>query len=144
MYAIATRPVAGSIPIAGRTASRPRVTAIGALHCAPSAEVATNTALLDAPGEAQSCHAAQKRPVGSTSADGSGNARKSRIAQPPSIGAMRTGAPQVAPPSVERDAAIANCPACKRYTTTRSPFDRIAGKTPTPAAYAEVDRESTT
>jgi hypothetical protein len=59
MYAIATRPVAASIPIAGRTASRPRVTAIGALHCAPSAEVATNTALLDAPGEAQSCHAAQ-------------------------------------------------------------------------------------
>ena len=82
MYAIATRPVAGSIPIAGRTASRPRVTAIGALHCAPSAEVATNAALLDAPGDAQSCHAAQKRPVGSTSADGSGNARKSRIAQP--------------------------------------------------------------
>ena len=120
---MATRPVAASIPIAGRTALRPRVTAIGALHCAPSAEVATNTALLDAPGDAQSCHAAQNRPVASTSADGSGNARKSRIRQPPSIAAMRAGAPHVAPPSAEREAAIANCPTCRRYDD-----DELAGR----------------
>src|SRR4249920_2464231 len=107
MYAIATRPVAGSIPIAGRTAFRPRVTTDGAVQVTPSSEVETKTALVDAPG-AQSCHTAQMRPFRSTSAEGSGNARKPRIVQELRTSAIRTGAPHVAPPSVEREAATAD------------------------------------
>ncbi len=76
MNAIATRPVDASTPIAGRTSSWPRVTADGADHAAPSGDVATKTALPRTLGDSQSCQVAQTRPVASTSADGSGNARK--------------------------------------------------------------------
>src|SRR5687768_18488329 len=114
MYAIATRPVAGSVPIAGRTAFCARVTATGALHCTPSGDVATNTALLrDEPGDSQSCQVAHTRPVRSTSAEGRENARKSGIRQPPSTAAMRTGAPHVAPPSAEHEAAMEKQPPCR-------------------------------
>src|SRR6187402_1863252 len=108
MNAIATRPLAASIPIAGRSALRPRVTAALALHVRPSGELATKTAFLEAPDASQSCHVIQARPVASTAAAGSGNARKPRIAHEPSTSAIRTGAPHVAPPFVEREAAIAN------------------------------------
>ncbi len=53
--------------------------------------------------------------------------------QRPLTAAMRTGARQLAPPSIEREDAIARPSTCQRYTTATSPFGRMAGKTPTPA-----------
>src|SRR5262245_50439393 len=116
--AIATRPVVGSVPIAGRTSSRPLVTAVGADQVAPSGDVATKTAFLRTVDDSQACHVAQTRPVASTSAAGSGKARKPWTAQPLSTSATRTDGAQVAPPSVERDEAIDSPPASNRYTTT--------------------------
>src|SRR6187549_3171746 len=114
MNAIAIRPLAASIPIAGKSALRPRVTAVFALHVTPSGELETKTAFREAPGASQSCHVTQARPVASTAAAGSGNARKPRIAHEPSTSAIRTGAPHVVPPSVDREAAIANRPVSHR------------------------------
>src|SRR6188472_215919 len=80
MYAIAMRPDVGSIPIAGRSAFRPRVTAAGALHVVPSLDEDTKSALVVAPGAAQSCQAIHTRPAWSTSAEGSGKPRQPRTA----------------------------------------------------------------
>ena len=67
-------------PDRGKDGVAPRVTATGALHCEPSADVETKTALSrDAPGDAQSCHAAHTRAARSTSAEGREKARKSGI-----------------------------------------------------------------
>src|SRR5262245_40424134 len=104
---MATRPLALSIPIAGRMALRPRVTGAGEVHSTPSSDLATNTAEGLEPGDSQSCRDTQIRPAESTSADGSGNARKLGTRQEPSTSAMRTGATQVVPPSAEREVAIA-------------------------------------
>src|ERR1044071_3548190 len=108
MYAMATRPVAASMPIAGRRALRPLVTAVGALHPMPSGDAETKTEFRVAPGDAQSCQVTHTRPPASTSADGSGNARKPRMPHAAETPAIRAGPVHVAPPSADLDAAIVN------------------------------------
>src|SRR5215470_3874697 len=103
MYAMATRPVAASMPIAGRRAFRPLVTAAGGLQELPSGDVETKTAFWLAPGAAQSCQVTHTRPPASTSADGRGNARKPRTPHAADTLAIRAGAVHVAPPSVDFD-----------------------------------------
>ena len=78
--------------IAGSTASRLRVRTLGADQTAPSGEVATKTAFPGPPGS-QECQAAHNAPDVSDSAEGSGNARKPRIAHEVSTSAIRTGGP---------------------------------------------------
>src|SRR5262245_49117216 len=108
MYAMATRPVVASMPMAGRSAFRPLVTAVGGLHVLPSGDVATKTEFWLAPGAAQSCHVTHTRPPASTSAEGSGNARKPRTPHAADTPAIRAGGVHVAPPSVDFDEAIVN------------------------------------
>src|SRR5580765_1169422 len=132
MYAMATRPVAASMPIAGRRAFRPLVTAAGALHAMPSGDVETNTEFWVEPGALQSCQVTHTRPPASTSADGSGNARKPRTPHDAETSAIHAGPLHVAPPSVDLDAAIEKPFSSQRKATTSSPVGRITGNAPTP------------
>ena len=77
MNAIATRPVAESMPIAGRTSSPPACH--GGRRATRSRRPSTSRRRLRScvrSATAQSCQVAQTRPLASTSADGSGKARK--------------------------------------------------------------------
>ena len=114
------------------------VIATGALHEVPSADVATSTLFTSHPGsKRQSCHVTHTRPEGSTSAEGSGKKRRSRI-ELTWISATCTAAPKLRPPSRETDEPIRLPPQLK--ITTRSPVGRTTGKAPTASVTAMRDR----
>ena len=142
MYAIATRPLAGSIPIAGRTAFRPRVTAIGA---APLRAVRRGRDEDGVRSDARRFAVVPRRPEATRPVDLCRREREraevgDRAASVDGGDANRR-TPSVAPPSVERDDAIAKPSDLPEVHDDEVAVRPDGREDPDPGARADVDRE---